>query len=77
MHLTEWLAQTNEIIFQAQQHLRPEQVEQLRMSQQFLMVNHLETGFLTFESQSPFERAMNACPFRKLAAKYPELTASP
>jgi len=77
MHLTEWLAQTNGIIFNAQQHLRPEQVEQLRMTQQFLMVNHLETGFLSVHPQTPLQRAMDACPFKKLAEKYPELTASP
>ena len=77
MELTEWLAQTNQIMFQAQQHLRPEQMEQLRMTQQFLMVNHLQSGFLTLDAQSPFERAMNACPFKRLATKYPELTASP
>lgn len=67
MHLTEWLAQTNEIIFHAQQHLRPKQVEQLRMTQQFLMVNHLETGFLSVNQQNPLERAMNACPFRRIS----------
>lgn len=66
MELTEWLAQTNQILFQAQQDLPAEYVEQLRASQQFLMVNHLKTGFLTIDAQTPLERAMNACPFTKI-----------
>jgi len=66
MELTEWLIQTNQILFQAQQDLPTECVDHLRMSQQFLMVNHLQTGFLTIDAQNPFERAMNANPFRKI-----------
>jgi len=66
MELTEWLAQTNQILFQAQQDLPAEYVDQLRMSQQFLMVNHLQSGFLTVDTQTPLERAINANPFRNL-----------
>ena len=66
MQLEEWLAQTNQILFQAQQDLPTECVDQLRLSQQFLMANHLQSGFLTIDPQTPLERAMNANPFTKI-----------
>lgn len=66
MQLEEWLAQTNQILFQAQQDMPTECVDRLRLSQQFLMANHLQSGFLTIDAQTPLERAMNANPFAKI-----------
>ena len=66
MELTEWLAQTNQILFQAEHELPAEFVQQLRISQQFLMLNHLQSGFLTLEAHPPLERAMSANPFAKI-----------
>lgn len=66
MELSDWIEQTNRILFEAEQELPAECVQQLRISQQFLMLNHLQSGFLHLEARTPLEHAMNANPFRKI-----------
>lgn len=53
MNLTDWIADTNQILAHAAQNLPPEYVEILRMQQQALLVHGLETGFLTINNEPP------------------------
>ena len=46
MELTQWIIGTNQILDQAAQNLPPEYVNQLRIFQQILMTNYLQSGFL-------------------------------
>lgn len=78
MELTEWLIQTNQILHNAEQNLPAESINQLRIFQQTLMINHLQSGFLSGSIRSPLERAMDANPFRNIDFSQPvEATKEP
>lgn len=71
MEITEWIAQTNQLLSAAEQRLPAAQVHQLRIFQQTLMFNHLQSGFLTLEPKTPLERAIASDPIVQAMAADP------
>lgn len=66
MGLSEWKTLSDQFLEQAEQTLPAWLAQSMRITQETIMRNHLESGFLTLEPQTPLERAMASDPFKNV-----------